>query len=140
MPGTRRRKKMLLATMILTACVVSLLLWDSHTNPKNTVGEVLLDNSAPEAQLAALQPYVQLEDSIAEVAAKLNLEQSQVPQPPLRRPTQHSIGLDGVNLELALRTDGTVAGIGKHVHGGESSGPVWLAGFGDDWWEVRRSH
>jgi hypothetical protein len=97
------------------------------------VTQILFSDISSDAQLAALKPYVKLGDSYVVVAARLN-QNVAAAQQTLRRPTYYSIGLDGVNLELALRTDGTVAGIGRYIHGQEKNGPVWLAGHGEKWW------
>lgn len=99
------------------------------------VKQILLSDTTSAEQIAALKPYVQIGDSYFAVAARL------APKPETAskrfiRPTEFALGLGGVNLALAIRTDGTIAGIGRYRHDRDLDGTVWFAGYGEKWWDT----
>lgn len=118
----------------IAVAIAAYALWPAkNALARYRVTQILLSDTSPAEQLAALKPYVQLEDSYLAVAARLHSRPDTARQP--ERPTYHALGLGGVNLELAIRTDGTIAGIGRNVYDRDTDGTVWLAGHGDKWWE-----
>jgi hypothetical protein len=129
------KTKVTAVLVCLAVAIAAYALWPAKNGlARKRVTQILLSDTSPAAQLAALKPYVQLGDSYLAVAAGLH------PQPDTakqgrERPKYHSLGLGGVNLELAIRTDGTIAGIGRFIYDRDTDGTVWLAGHGDKWWE-----
>ena len=86
-------------------------------------------SQTPEEELQRLARFVKPGDHIDAVRKKLT-------DPPtseihgVERNTYWSLGLDGVNLELAVTEQGRVVGIGRHIWD-KDDGVVWYKSV---WW------
>ena len=113
----------LLVCLCLMVAVVSRLTPPNAT-ARATIESILLTESSPQQKLKDLAPYVKLDEDISTVHKRI------APQPrtelQIDRPTEHAYGLKESNLVLAIRTDGTVAGIGRHRYGIDD-GTIWMA-------------
>lgn len=128
----RRALYQWIATGVLPACALLFyLLWPSGNwyARRQLRAELLKPADSRENQLARLERFVKLGDHIDVVRKKLT-------DPPtseikgVDRNTYWSLGLDGVNLELAIAANGRVVGIGCDIWGPENE-PVWYAPV---WW------
>ena len=87
--------------------------------------ELMSLSTSPDEELERLGRFVKIGDHIDTVRKKLT-------DPPtsemkgVRRNTFWSLGLDGVNLELAIAANGRVVGIGRDIWGKDHE-PEWFA-------------
>ena len=87
--------------------------------------ELMSLSTSPNEKLERLERFVKIGDHIDTVRKKLT-------DPPtsemegVRRNTFWSLGLDGVNLELAIAGNGRVVGIGRDIWGKDHE-PEWFA-------------
>ncbi len=91
--------------------------------------ELLSVADSPDDELLRLSRFVKLGDHIDEVRRKLTVSPASE-QKGVDRNTYWSLGLDGVNLELAIAANGRVVGIGRYIWDQDDE-PVWYAPV---WW------
>ncbi|HCS54946.1 MAG TPA: hypothetical protein DIW81_25730 [Planctomycetaceae bacterium] len=115
------------AFVAIFVCVLvlsSFKIVDPNASTRATVESILLAESTPEKKLEELEPYIAIGEHISAVHSRI------APEPKeefhIDRPTEHAYGLRDSNLVLAIRANGTIAGIGRHKHGTDD-GTVWLA-------------
>ncbi|QEF97191.1 hypothetical protein Mal15_12290 [Stieleria maiorica] len=121
------RKITVLAFLAACVCIVVITgftLVEPNARARAAVESILLAESTPEKKLEELAPYVTIGDHISVVHQRI------VPEPTeevrIDRPAEHAYGLGDSNLVLAIRANGTIAGIGRHKYGTDD-GTVWLA-------------
>jgi hypothetical protein len=85
---------------------------------------ILLSQSALQKQLEELERYVKIDEHLSAVHTRLAphpLEQISID-----RSTEPAYDFGDSNLVLAIRGNGTIAGIRRHIHGSDD-GTVWLS-------------
>ena len=113
--------------VFVTCALLIYCLWSSgNWYARRQLREELLSlSTSPNEQLERLGRFVKIGDHIDTVRKKLT-------DPPtsemkgVRRNTYWSLGLDGVNLELAIAANGRVVGIGRDIWGKDHE-PEWFA-------------
>jgi hypothetical protein len=114
-------------SVLVTCALLIYCLWPSgnwYARKKLRV-ELMSLSTSPNEILERLGRFVKIGDHIDTVRKKLT-------DPPtselkgVRRNTFWSIGLDGVNLELAIAANGRVVGIGRDIWGKDHE-PEWFA-------------
>ena len=128
MTYSRTRLRAIIGVSVIVCVCLSVVVVSrsSRTNAttRANIESILLAESLPPQKLKELAPYVKLGENISTVHRRI------APKPSIDleidRPTEHSYGLAESNLVLAIRTDGTVSGIGRHQHGIDD-GTIWLA-------------
>ncbi|MBN2023634.1 MAG: hypothetical protein JW809_12685 [Pirellulales bacterium] len=120
-----------IALLIAIAAAATYWLWPAPNSlARRQVGNILLSDATPAEILTELEPYVKLNDFSLSVAKRLSPTPDQAKEQ--IRATRLSYGLDGVNLELAIRPDGRIAGIGRFIHGSKG-GIEWFVQPESDW-------
>ena len=99
-------------------------LHDPNARARARVESILLAESVPQEKLEQLAPYVKIGENISAVHKRI----APLPNEEFRinRPTEHAYGLGESNLVLAIRANGTIAGIGRHRYGVDD-GTDWFA-------------
>ncbi len=113
--------------VLVTCALLIYCLWPSgNWYARRQLREELMSlSTSPNEQLERLGRFVKIGDHIDTVRKKLT-------DPPtsemkgVRRNTYWSLGLDGVNLELAIAANGRVVGIGRDIWGKDHE-PEWFA-------------
>lgn len=117
--------------VLLTCALLICCLWPSGNwyARRQLRAELMSLSNSPDEKLERLGRFVKVGDHIDTVRKKLT-------DPPtsemkgVRRNTYWSLGLDGVNLELAITANGRVVGIGRDIWGKDHE-PEWFAPV---WW------
>lgn len=117
--------------VLLTCALLIFFLWPSGNwyARRQLRAELMSRSNSPDEKLERLGRFVKIGDHIDAVRTKLT-------DPPnsevkgVKRNTYWSLGLDGVNLELAIAANGRVVGIGRDIWGKDHE-PEW---FGPVWW------
>lgn len=115
---------------IVVSLIASWLLVPANAYGRYRVRSILLSDLSVEEQLERLDPYVRLGDSNTAVNRKLSARPEQDVTP--KRPTESAYGLDGVNLVLAVKSNGRIIAIGRHKWGTDD-GTIWLTEPPSDW-------
>ena len=117
----------IIAVAAFCCLIVGYAVWPlPNESARRQVGTVLLDTStATQQQLDQLADFVQVGDHIDDVRSRLSPDPANE-EKGVKRQTEWSLGLQGVNLELAIEADGRVVGIGRHIHDTDD-GVVWLS-------------
>ncbi|MEZ6039399.1 MAG: hypothetical protein R3C20_02760 [Planctomycetaceae bacterium] len=125
-PRTGSRKLINLSLLVCVCLVVTVAFRLSRPNAtaRATIESILLAESSPQQKLKKLASYVKLDDNVSTVHKRISPNPKTELQ--IDRPTEHAYGLKDSNLVLAIRQDGTVAGIGTHRYGIDD-GTIWLA-------------
>ena len=76
-------------------------------------------------QIARLERLVRIGDTLKDVEKRLTPTPNN-DRKGVTRPTYWALGLDGVNLEVAIESDGRVVGIGRYIWDRDDE-PVWYA-------------
>jgi hypothetical protein len=117
--------------VLLTCGLLIYFLWPSGNwyARRQLRAELMSPSNSADEKLERLGRFVKIGDHIDAVRKKLT-------DPPnsevkgVKRNTYWSLGLDGVNLELAIAANGRVVGIGRDIWGKDHE-PEW---FGTVWW------
>ena len=122
-----RAKRIILFIGAVCCIVIACFCWPSpNWNARRQLrAELMTMSGTSEVQLARLERFVRIGDNIHDVIDRLTVTPSR-DREDVKRPTYWSLGLDGVNLELAIETDGQVVGIGRYVWDLDDE-PVWYA-------------
>ena len=96
--------------------------------------ELMSLSTSPNEKLERLGRFVKIGDHIDTVRKKLTVPPTSEMKG-VHRNTYWSLGLDGVNLELAIAANGRVVGIGRDIWGQDVE-PVWYAPvwYAPVWW------
>ena len=129
-----RLRKYLVAGSVLTALILIWVCWpsDAWFARRQLRAELMSISASPETELERLSGFVKLGDHIDTVRKKLT-------DPPtsemrgVNKNTYWSLGLDGVNLELAITQQGRVVGIGRYIWAQDEE-VVW---YKSAWWPDR---
>lgn len=113
--------------VLLTCVLLIFFLWPSGNwyARRQLRAELMSPSTSPDEKIKQLGRFVEIGDHIDTVRKKLT-------DPPtsemkgVKRNTFWSLGLDGVNLELAIAANGRVVGIGRDIWGKEHE-PEWFA-------------
>jgi hypothetical protein len=120
------RRNIVAGIVVVCVCLLAVgwFCWDDpNAEARARVRSILLSDSTAQQQLEDLGPYVKDDEHISAVHARL--APCPKKQLDIDRPTEHAYGLGDASLVLAIRANGTVAGIGRHIHGSDD-GTVWL--------------
>jgi hypothetical protein len=117
--------------VLLSSALLIYFLWPSGNwyARRQLRAELMSPSGSPDEKLERLEPFVKIGDHIDAVRKKLT-------DPPASDTkgvdgnTFWSLGLDGVNLELAIAANGRVVGIGRDIWGKENE-PEWYTPV---WW------
>ena len=115
----------ILAAVVICCLVIGYGFWPQrNANARRHVRAVLLKTAAStDEQITNLERFVRIGDHIDDVRHRLSPDPESEPKG-VKRPTEWSLGLQGVNLEIAIESDGRVVGIGRHIYGTDD-GPFW---------------
>jgi hypothetical protein len=118
-------RTLFLVVAVLAVCLLAInkAVRVPNDRARAEIRSILHSNATSHEQLAALKPYVKIGDHISVVNKRI-APRPDVPMD-VDRPTYHSYGLGTANLELAIRSDGIVLGIGRHVYD-RDDGETWL--------------
>jgi len=112
---------------LVTCVLVIYCLWPSGNwyARRKLRAELMSLSTSPNEKLDRLGRFVKIGDHIDTVRKKLtDLPASEMKG--VRRNTYWSLGLNGVNLELAIAANGHVVGIGRDIWGKDHE-PEWFA-------------
>lgn len=129
MTQSRVESRKIVTGAFVAACICLLVitgfnLVDPNARTRAAIESILLAESAPQKKLEDLAPYVRIGEDISAVHNRIAPDSKQVFR--IDRPTEHAYGLGDSNLMVAIRANGTIAGIGRHRYGIDD-GTVWLA-------------
>ena len=122
-----RSKRILLFIGAVGCIVIACFCWPSPNwiARHQLRAELMTMSGTSEVQLSRLERFVRIGDNIHDVNNRLTPTPSR-DRKDVKRPTCWSLGLDGVNLELAIESDGRVVGIGRYIWDRDDE-PVWYA-------------
>lgn len=122
-----RSKRILLSIGAVCGVVIACFCWPypNWIARHQLRAELMTISGTSEVQLARLERFVRIGDNIHDVSNRLTPSPSS-DRKDVNRRTYWSLGLDGVNLELAIESDGRVVGIGRYIWDQDDE-PVWYA-------------
>ncbi len=125
MHGNSRQKITAIVSLLLLVGVACYLWFPPNARARSSVRAILLGGESTTQQLERLEPYVRVGEHIDSVRKRLTPRPDQEVDDG-NRAQEWALGLSDVNLVLAVRADGRVIRIGRHIHKLDD-GTVWLS-------------